>query len=62
MKLFDFRNKRTLIPENQLIYNNMFPYFITKGNIGNSIDDEKYLSDLFNRKLELFPGNINNLD
>jgi len=64
MKLFDIRNKRTygVVPENQLTHNNMVPYFRTKGNFGNSIDDEKHMSDLFNRKLELFTGSANNLD
>ena len=64
MKLFDIRNKRTygVIPENELTHNNMVPYFKTKGNFGNSVDDEKHMSDLFNRKLELFTGSANNLD
>ena len=64
MKLFDIRNKRTygVIPENELTHNNMVPYFKTKGNYGNSIDDEKHLDKIFNRKLELFTGSANNLD
>lgn len=51
-----------IVPDSQLTHNNMVPYFSPRHGYGDSIDDHQHIYDMNQRKVELFTGNLNNLD